>query len=511
MTQHFTKRRGQESISIQRLFLKHAHRCTIEACEGTKETPTKIEAEMEWDKLAKVVMESREYEDNPTIAEISFKKNLLDPMMVWMTIAENHLSGAVRDAYLTRAKEHGLLQFYCIAAHFFPHMLDSQAALQEIREALEQAALDWDLQSILPELPWFQSHVGDGDIINFLKAVLGVVGRMKKNRAGDELDNGNEFILRATGWQHECISGWLLNYCMSHQIEVNGDTFFEHLYERNELLAYMVRYFVKGERKTLNQALKACRLGTGALLFRFGNTDHDTIMAHRIIEKQFMSSANQMYYGSSENKRRLINVQDWVSEYREKQVLGAMRVVPILKHTDPKRHLYKVNENFLLDKIRQVTKRLEREKLEAEYSSNDDEGKQMQVEHQDDAGLAPGDDWMDARSMDETNAILEKFIPNIRHRIAYLFKDAWGTVPARWDIPESWLLAFQTKLRYDTPEEVKDLFEQLLVTPAELGMNKEEYRAHRDALKARLFKSNAETVERYFRLGRAALSAGRDQ
>lgn len=508
MTNHFTKRRGQESINIQRLFLKHALRCTVEACE---DTPSRIVSEMGWDKLAKVVMDTRVYNQNPKIAEILFRKNLLDPMMVWMTIAENHPTDAVGDAYLTMAKEHGLLQFYCIAAHFFPQMLDSQAALQEIREALERAASDWDLQSVLPRLPWFQSNVGDGDIINFLKAVLGVVGRMKKNRAGDELDNGNEFILRATGWQHECVSGWLLSYCMDHQFTVNGDSFFEHLYERNELLAYIVRYFVKGDRKILNQALKACRLGTGALLFRFGSTDHDLIMAYRIVDQQFMIAANRMYYGSSENKRRLINVQDWASEYREKQVLGAMRVVPILKHTDPKRHLYKVNENFLMDKIRQVTKRLEREQTEAEYSSNDDEGKQVQVEHRDDVGLAPGDDWMDARSMDETNAILEKFIPNIRHRMAYLFKDVWGTVSVRWEIPESWLLGFQDRLNYDTPEEVKDLFEQLLVTPAELGMNKEEYRTHRDVLKARLFKSNAETVERYFRLGRAALSAGRSQ
>ena len=335
---------------------------------------------------------------------------------------------------------------------------------------------------------------------------------MKKNRAGDELDNGNEFILRATGWQHECITGWLLTHCMKNNIAINGDSFFEHLYDRNELLAYMVRYFVKGDRKTLQQALKACRLGTATLLFRFARTDQGFMVGYRAIEKEFMKRARAVRNGFRENLQGSIDIEDWFSEYLEKRVLGALRIVPAFTHTDPKRHLFRVNKNFLTDKIRQFCTRLKLEEADAMRTSFDEEeGGKAEVVHEDGHGLAPGEDWTDTKLMKETNAMLEQGISNIRHRIAYLFKDVWGSVTVPWDIPDAWVVAFQAKLRYATKKEVTDLFDKLLVTQAELGMDKDQYRAHRDALKARLFKSNAETVERYFRLGRNALHKGRQQ
>ena len=103
-------------------------------------------------------------------------------------------------------------------------------------------------------------------------------------------------------------------------------------------------------------------------------------------------------------------------------MLGALRIVPELTHTDPQRHLYKVNKNFLLDKIRQFCKRIKVEESEARHVSfDDDDRSKVKADHEDVWGLAPGDDWTDAEYMERVNEILEEG-PNIRHRIAFSSK-----------------------------------------------------------------------------------------
>ena len=508
MTINFSKRQGQEGLKYQRLFLKQAMLCTAEACKTSFE---KITEDVEWDELAKVVMSTEFYKDHPKVGGVQFSKILLDPMMVWMTIAENHPNSAVREAFFDRAQKHAPLQYHSIAAHFFSHKLNISEALQDIRQAFTEVASDWGVSSILPQLPWFQSSPDDKDVTQFLKSVLGVVGRMKKNRAGDELDNGNEFILRATGWQRECITGWLLIHCTQKQIDVNGASIFEHIYEQNELLAYMVRYYVTKDKDILKQARKACQLGTAVLLFRFGRDDDDFMNAYRAIETEFKRGANKVRNRFRAHLQDSIDIEDWFSEYLEKRVWGALRIVPELTHTDPKRHLYKVNENFRSDKIRQFCNRLKVEQSEAMRSSYDDEDSKPKAEGEDVGGLAPGDHWTDDEYMERANELLENGIPNIRHRIAFLFKHVWGSVTARWQIPDAWTKEFQVKLRYATTKEVTDLFDELLVIQSELGMGKYQYRAHRDDLKARLFRSNAETDERYFRLGRNSINQEREE
>ena len=509
MTINFSTRQGQETLKVQRLFLRHAMQCTVEVC---KISPEKITEDVEWDELARVVMATAAYTNRPKVGGVQFSKILLDPMMVWMTIAEKHPNGTVRQKFLDRAKEHAFLQYHSIAAHFFSHQLNHAEALQEIRKAFTEVAADWELSSVLPQLPWFQSNPDDREITQFLKSIIGVVGRMKRNRAGEELDNGNEFILRATGWQRECITSWLLIHCTQKKIDINGDSIFEHIYEQNELLAYMVRYYVTKDKDILKQARQASQLGTAVLLFRFGRDDEDFMKAYQAIEKEFKRGANKVRNSFRAHLRDSIDIEDWFSEYLEKRVLGALRIVPELTHTDPKRHLYKVNKNFLLDKIRQFCNRIKVEESEARrVSFDDDERSKPKADHKDVGGLAPGDDWTDEEYMERVNEILEEGIPNIRHRIAFLFKDVWGNVTARWQIPDAWATAFQTKLRYATTKEVTDLFDELLITQAELGMDKDQYRAHRDDLKARLFNSNAETVERYFRLGRNSINKWREE
>ena len=176
MTINFSTRQGQESLKVQRLYLRHTMQCTAEVCNIS---PEKITEDVEWDELARVVMSTAAYTNRPKVGGVQFSKILLDPMMVWITIAEKHPNGTVRQAFLDRAKEHAFLQYHSIAAHFFSHKLNHAEALQEIRNAFTEVAADWGLSSVLPQLPWFQSTPDDRDITQFLKSVLGVVGRMK--------------------------------------------------------------------------------------------------------------------------------------------------------------------------------------------------------------------------------------------------------------------------------------------------------------------------------------------
>lgn len=506
MTNKFAKRSGQESIKHQRLFLKRSMECANEACQNT---PNRIHSALEWDDLAQVVMATNCYQSTSKVGGVRFNKALLDPMMVWMTIGQNHPSGSTRTEFLDRAKEHAELQYHSITAHFFPQNLDHSEALLAIQQVFTEVASDWGLCSILSQLPWFQSDIAPQKVTQFLKSVLGVVGRMKKGRAGEELDNGNEFILRAEGWQQECITAWLLIHCTENQVQINGDSIFDHIYSQNELLAYMVRYYVTGDKKVLRQARQACKLGTAVLLFRFGLDDEDLSKAYKAIEQEFLRGAKRVRSSFNTNLQGLINIDDWYSEYLEKRVFGALRIVPEFTHTAPKRHLYKVNKNFLLDKIRQFCNRIDVEESEVRRRSFDDDRADASIDHEDTWSLGPGEDWTDAEYMQNVNDALESGIPNIRHRFAFLFKHVWGTVAVKWDIPEAWTTAFQARLRYATTKEVTDLFDALLVTQAELGMNKSQYRIYRDDIKAQLFQSNAETVERYFRIGRNAINEWR--